>query len=70
MEHQIWYERGDTLAVKYELASQFGLRGVGMWCLNYMDKSMWQYVPNYKKSAKASTTTAKPHSKTTKKHTL
>ena len=36
--HQVWMDDQETLALKYDLANSFNLRGVGMWnadALNY-----------------------------------
>lgn len=33
--HQIWFDNADSLRLKYELAEQYSLGGVGMWALNY-----------------------------------
>lgn len=36
--HQVWMDDPKTLLMKYDLANNFQLRGVGMWhadCLNY-----------------------------------
>ena len=29
--HQVWYEDGESLSLKYEVAVGHGLRGVGFW---------------------------------------
>ena len=36
--HQVWMDDPESLLIKYDLANNFQLRGVGMWhadCLNY-----------------------------------
>lgn len=36
--HQVWMDDPESLLIKYDLANQFQLRGVGMWhadCLDY-----------------------------------
>ncbi|HRX87655.1 MAG TPA: glycosyl hydrolase family 18 protein, partial [Phycisphaerae bacterium] len=33
--HQIWFDNADSLRLKYQLAEQYDLGGVGMWALNY-----------------------------------
>lgn len=34
---QVWFDSPDSLAAKYELAAQLGLRGVGIWHLDCLD---------------------------------
>jgi hypothetical protein len=31
--HQVWFDNADSLRLKYQLALNAGLQGVGMWCL-------------------------------------
>ncbi|NLE58625.1 MAG: hypothetical protein GX616_09715 [Planctomycetes bacterium] len=31
--HQVWFDNADSLRLKYQLAKDAGLQGVGMWCL-------------------------------------
>lgn len=31
--HQVWFDNADSLRLKYQLALDAGLQGVGMWCL-------------------------------------
>lgn len=33
--HQVWYDDAESLGLKYQLAEDHGLQGVGMWALNY-----------------------------------
>jgi spore germination protein YaaH len=33
--HQVWYDDAESLGLKYQLAQDHGLQGVGMWALNY-----------------------------------
>ena len=33
--HQVWYDDAESLGLKYQLAEDNGLQGVGMWALNY-----------------------------------
>jgi len=33
--HQVWYDNARSLGLKYALAEQYNLAGVGMWALNY-----------------------------------
>lgn len=33
--HQVWYDDAESLGLKYQLAEDRGLQGVGMWALNY-----------------------------------
>jgi spore germination protein YaaH len=33
--HQVWFDNVDSLRLKYELAQDYDLGGVGMWALNY-----------------------------------
>ena len=49
---QFWYDDRESLVIKYELAQELGLRGVGMWNadgLDYSDpdmvKDMWSAIP-------------------------
>lgn len=49
--HQVWYERNTTLLLKFNQATEHGLRGVGLWALNYLDHGSWKYIPNNKNKA-------------------
>jgi hypothetical protein len=33
--HQVWFDNAESLGLKYQLAQDHGLAGVGMWALNY-----------------------------------
>jgi spore germination protein YaaH len=33
--HQVWYDDAESLGLKYDLAQQYNLQGVGMWALGY-----------------------------------
>lgn len=33
--HQVWFDNATSLGLKYDLALDHGLQGVGMWALNY-----------------------------------
>jgi spore germination protein YaaH len=33
--HQVWYDDAESLGLKYQLAQDHDLQGVGMWALNY-----------------------------------
>ncbi|MBN2448593.1 MAG: hypothetical protein JXO22_17840 [Phycisphaerae bacterium] len=33
--HQVWFDNADSLGLKYDLANQYNLQGVGMWALDY-----------------------------------
>jgi len=33
--HQVWYDNAQSLGLKYDLAENYGLQGVGMWALGY-----------------------------------
>lgn len=33
--HQVWFDNADSLGLKYDLALDHGLQGVGMWALEY-----------------------------------
>jgi hypothetical protein len=55
--HQIWFDDEATLSVKYGLAASRGLRGVGVWAVNYLPygdpwlgdraESMWAVLAAY-----------------------
>lgn len=53
--HQIFYDWQNTLELKMRFADEQGARGVGVYVLNYINKYIWDYLPDYKH---------KPHSKT------
>ena len=59
---QVWYDDPDSLQIKYSLAEQLALAGVGMWEADAVDynkssstwnitQKMWDAIP-YKKSMK------------------
>ena len=63
--YQIQYDNPQSLTLKYQLASQMGIRGVGMWhidCLDYsntadaqkMRDSMFGPLPSSKMKASES----------------
>jgi spore germination protein YaaH len=33
--HQVWFDNAQSLALKYDFADNRGLKGIGMWALNY-----------------------------------
>ena len=37
--HQVWMDNPDSLLIKYDLANNFKLRGVGMWNADNLDYS-------------------------------
>ena len=45
---QVWFDRNDTIALKFRFADESHLRGVGMWTLNYMHIGSWDYIPDNK----------------------
>lgn len=56
--HQVWYDDSESLTIKYSIAKELGLRGVGFWHIDALDyngsisgrtgieeaKEMWQAV--------------------------
>lgn len=42
--HQVWYDDGQSLGAKMDLALQGGAGGVGWWALGYEDASLWDAV--------------------------
>lgn len=49
--HQIWMDDPETLTIKYELANEQHLLGIGMWNVDCLDHS-----PNATKEARQDTT--------------
>ena len=58
--YQVWFDNVKSLKIKYDLAVNMGLRGVGMWAADSIDytnttvgeqqrKEMWGALPDYKK---------------------
>ena len=50
--HQVWYDDVKSLRIKYALAKEHGLRGVGMWAAEDLDNSnraqirdFWSAIP-------------------------
>ncbi|CAD7699078.1 unnamed protein product [Ostreobium quekettii] len=35
--HQLWFDNPDSLTLKYRLAAELGLRGVGFWAMDMLD---------------------------------
>ena len=51
--YQVWYDDPISLSIKYEIAVDMGLGGVGFWTGNYLDytnktmvEDMWSAVPS------------------------
>ena len=51
--YQVWYDDPESLSIKYKIAEDMGLGGVGFWTGNYLDYSnktmvedMWSVVPS------------------------
>ena len=51
--YQVWYDDPESLGIKYKIAEDMGLGGVGFWTGNYLDYSnktmvedMWSVVPS------------------------
>ena len=49
---QVWYDDPEGLSAKYSAAVRLGLRGVGVWTVNFLDyandsqvESMWGVLP-------------------------
>jgi di-N-acetylchitobiase len=37
--HQVWYDDIESLSIKYQIVSDLGLGGIGMWAANFLDYS-------------------------------
>lgn len=37
--HQVWYDNPQSISLKAEYVSHYGLRGIGMWNANCLDYS-------------------------------
>ena len=53
---QVWYDDPVSLGIKYKIAVDMGLGGVGFWTGNYLDynnktmvEEMWSAVPSHDK---------------------
>ena len=51
--YQVWYDDPESLGIKYRIAEDMGLGGVGFWTGNYLDygnktmvEDMWSVVPS------------------------
>ena len=51
-DYQVWYDDPRSLGIKYGIARDMGLRGVGMWAANFLDYAnrtqvgeMWGAIP-------------------------
>lgn len=44
VEHEVWYENGDSVAKKVELVKKYDLRGIALWRLGYDDPAYWNKV--------------------------
>ena len=51
--NQVWYDDPVSLGIKYKIAVDMGLGGVGFWTGNYLDydnktmvEDMWSVVPS------------------------
>lgn len=45
--HQVWFDDKESLKLKYDMALNIGLRGVGMWeadSLDYVSPDKHQYL--------------------------
>lgn len=57
--YQIWYDDPESLALKYNISTYHGLRGVGMWNADAVDfaidpqgaKEMWDALPVYPRNS-------------------
>lgn len=57
--YQIWYDDPESLALKYNISTYHGLRGVGMWNADAVDfaidpqgaKGMWDALPVYPRNS-------------------
>lgn len=56
---QIWYDDAKSLKLKYNIAEEYDFRGVGMFCVDYLNyantsdpttKEMWAALPQYNKT--------------------
>lgn len=47
--HQVWYDDAESLGIKYDLAEDNDLQGVGMWALNYdgTRPELWDAIRAY-----------------------
>ena len=46
MWRQVWFENGESLSIKYKLAKDTDLLGIGIWALGYEgeEKGPWQAI--------------------------
>ena len=52
-QYQVWYDDLESLQVKYLVARDMGMKGVGFWTANFLDyanhtmvKAMWDIIPS------------------------
>ncbi len=47
--HQVWYDDAESLGIKYDLAEDNDLQGIGMWALNYdgTRPELWDAIRAY-----------------------
>ena len=39
--HEVWYENGESLKLKIDLANKYNLGGIGFWRLGLEEKDFW-----------------------------
>jgi len=47
VEHVVWFENDQSLALKLQLVNQYGLAGIAFWRLGYEDAGFWSEVDTY-----------------------
>ena len=45
VNHELWYENGDTLRRKLPLMYEYQLRGISVWRLGFEDPAFWDLIP-------------------------
>ncbi|MDA8336416.1 MAG: glycosyl hydrolase family 18 protein [Peptococcaceae bacterium] len=47
VEHVVWFENKQSLAMKLQLVKQYGIAGIAFWRLGYENSSFWSEVDSY-----------------------
>ena len=44
VEHQVWFEDVRSYQAKFQMAEEYGLKGIGVWQVNQLFRAGWELL--------------------------